>query len=207
MARSPASGGAAGFTLLELMIALTLTGLLSLVAYGSLDLSIKAMQRGRNAATDLQEIRVTQAILERSLSSAAPVRGDRQPYFIGDSQEMRFFTLVPLEAHNLGGIYHWRILAGKDGSGRRSLAVEQTRNVNWFRDPEGVEVKQVLIDNLTAVSFSYGRGGEGFTTWDAQKARSLPDWVEITFTQKNHAPMTLLIPLYVSKAEAKSLPR
>ena len=41
------SEASAGFTLLELMIALALTGLLSLVAYTSLSLSFKAMRHGR----------------------------------------------------------------------------------------------------------------------------------------------------------------
>ncbi len=199
--------GSAGFTLLELMIALALTGVLSLVAYASLDLCIKAMQKGQNAAADLQEIRVSQAILERSLSSAALVLVEKRPYFIGNSQEMRFFTQVPLEAYNLGGIYHWRILSGKDKSGQGVLAVEQTRNVNWFRDPEGLEVRQVLIGNLTSLSFSYGRGNEGFTTWDGEKATNLPDWVKISFTQKGHAPMVLLIPLYVSKTKSEGSSR
>ena len=109
----------AGFTLLELMISLVLTGLLSLVAYTSLSLSLR---HGQVAADQVQELRVGQTILRRSLSSA--VRGSLKTrlYFIGNAREMRFFTPVPLEAYNMGGIYHWRILAGQDeavpGSGR-----------------------------------------------------------------------------------------
>lgn len=193
----------AGFTLLELMIALALTGMLSLVAYASLNLSIKAMLKGQAAATDLQEIRVGQAIIERSLSSAVPVLIKKHLYFIGDGREMQFFTQVPLEAHNLGGIYHWRVLSGKDKSGQEVLAVEQTRNLNWFRDPGGIEVRQILIGNLSSIRFSYGRGGEEFTTWDASRAGGLPDWVKISLAQKGHEAMVLLIPLYVSKAQVE----
>jgi general secretion pathway protein J len=193
----------AGFTLLELMLALTLTGVLCIVAYASLDLSIKAVHKGQNVATDLQEIRVSQTILERSLSSATPEVVDKHLYFVGDSQQMQFFTLMPLEAHTLGGIYHWRILTGRDKSDGEVLAVEQTRDLNWFRDPGGVEVRQILIGNLTSVKFSYGRGGEGYSTWDAQKAKGLPDWVKIAFTQRGRQPMVLLIPLYASKVTVK----
>ena len=203
MAQNRTPGGSTGFTLLELLLALTLTGVLCMVAYASLDLSIKAMLKGQNAATDLQEIRVSQTILERSLSSAVPEVVDKHLYFVGDSQQMQFFTLVPLEAHTLGGIYHWRILIGEGKSGGEVLAVEQTRDLNWFRDPGGVEVRQILIGDLTSVHFSYGRGGEGYTSWDAQKAMSLPDWVKITFTQKKHQPTVLLIPVYASKVTVK----
>jgi hypothetical protein len=121
-------------------------------------------------------------------------------YFVGDGQEMQFFTLVPLEAHNLGGIYHWRVLFGRDKAGQGVLAVEQTKNLNWFRDPTGVEVRQILIGDLSSVTFSYGRGGEGFTTWDAARAGGMPDWVKISLAQKGHETMVLLIPIYVSKA-------
>jgi hypothetical protein len=47
---------------LKQMIALDLTGLLSLVAYTSLSLSIKAMPHGETAAENLQELRVSQTI-------------------------------------------------------------------------------------------------------------------------------------------------
>jgi prepilin-type N-terminal cleavage/methylation domain-containing protein len=195
----------AGFTLLELMIAMALTGILSLVAYASLNLTIRAMQKGQAAATDLQETRVAQTILERSLSSTAPVIIKKNFYFAGDEREMQFFTLVPLEGHNLGGIFHWRILAGKDKSGQEVLAVEQTRNLNWFRDPGGVEMRQILIGNLSSLRFAYGRGGEEFTTWDASRAGGVPDWVKISLAQKRHEAMVVLIPIYVSKVQVEKV--
>jgi prepilin-type N-terminal cleavage/methylation domain-containing protein len=188
----------AGFTLLELMISLVLTGLLSLVAYTSLSLSLKAMRHGQAAAEQAQELRVGQTILRRSLSSA--VRGSLKTrlYFIGNAREMRFFTPVPLEAYNMGGVYHWRILAGQDEADQMVLAVEQTKNVNWFRDPEGVEIRQILMDHLAALRFAYGQGDKEYGTWDAGKAKGLPDWVRVYLTLKGREPMVWLIPLHVS---------
>ena len=158
MAQTGKSAESAGFTLLELMIALGLTGLLSLVAYTALSLSLKAMRHGQAAAEQVQELRVAQTILARSLSSAVSGSLDKRRYFIGNAREMRFFTPVPLEAYNMGGIYHWRVLAGTDESDQLVLAVEQTKNVNWFRDPEGVEVRQIIMGNLTSLRFTYGQG-------------------------------------------------
>ena len=65
MAQTGKSAESAGFTLLELMIALGLTSLLSLVAYSALSLSLKAMQHGQAAAEQVQELRVAQTILAR----------------------------------------------------------------------------------------------------------------------------------------------
>jgi general secretion pathway protein J len=198
MARTGKSAASAGFTLLELMIALGLTSLLSLVAYTGLGLSLKAMQHGQAAAEQVQELRVANTILARSLSSAAGGSLFQRNYFIGNATEMRFFTPVPLEAHNMGGIYHWRVLAGQNESGQPVLAVEQTKNLNWFRDPEGVEVRQIIMGNLTSLRFTYGQGAEEFETWDAVKARGVPDWVRVYLTQKGQEPLVWFIHLHVS---------
>jgi len=198
MAQTGKSAGSAGFTLLELMIALGLTSLLSMVAYGALSLSLKAMQHGQAAAEQVQELRVAQTILARSLSSAASGSLDQRHYFLGNAAEMRFFTPVPLEAHNMGGIYYWRVLAGRDESDQLVLAVEQTKNVNWFRDPEGVEVRQIIIGDLTSLRFTYGHGTEEFQTWDAVKVRGLPQWIRVYLTQKGQAPLVWFIHLHAS---------
>ena len=206
MAQMGKSAQSAGFTMLELMIALGLTSLLSLVAYTGLGLSLKAMQHGQVAAEQVQELRVANTILARSLSSAAGGSLFQRNYFIGNATEMRFFTPVPLEAHNMGGIYHWRVLAGQNESGQLVLAVEQTKNLNWFRDPEGVEVRQIIMGNLTSLRFTYGQGAEEFETWDAVKAREVPDWVRIYLTQKGQEPLVWFIHLHVSgfKHDARS---
>ena len=198
MAQTGKSAGSAGFTLLELMIALGLTSLLSLVAYSSLSLSLKAMQHGQAAAEQVQELRVAQTILARSLSSAVIGSLDKRRYFIGNAAEMRFFTPVPLEPHNMGGIYHWRVLAGRDESNQLVLAVEQTKNLNWFRDPEGVEVRQIIMGNLASLRFTYGHGAEEYQTWDAYKAMGLPHWIRVYFTQKGQAPLVWFIHLHIS---------
>ena len=198
MAQTGKSAGSTGFTLLELMIALGLTSLLSLVAYTALSLSLKAMRHGQAAAEQVQELRVAHTILARSLSSAVSGSLDMRHYFIGNSSEMRFFTPVPLESYNMGGIYHWRVLAGQNESDQLVLAVEQTKNVNWSRDPEGVEVRQIIMGNMTSLRFTYGQGGEEYQTWDAAKAKALPHWIRVYLTQKGRAPLVWFIQLHVS---------
>jgi prepilin-type N-terminal cleavage/methylation domain-containing protein len=190
--------GESGFTLLELTIALAFTGVLSLIVYTSLSLCLKAMRHGQAAADLVQELRVSQTIVARSLSSAVRGSLDQRHYLIGNADEIRFFTAVPLEAYNMGGIYHWRILAGRDESNRLVLAVEQTRNVNWFRDPEGVEVRQILLGHLASLRFTYGQGGEEYASWDAKKVKALPDWVRVYLTQEGREPLVWFIRLQVS---------
>lgn len=194
---------AAGFTLLELVVALSLTSLLTVVAYTSLNISLKAVGRGQLAAERLQELRVGQNILERSLSSAVLGSLADRTYFIGDPRQMRFFTLEPLEAYNLGGVYHWRVLLGQDEAGNGVLAVEQTKNVNWYRDPEGVEVRQIIISGVAEAHFTYGTGGEEYENWDAKKVRNLPEWVKVNLTLNNQQSLVLMIPIHVAEFRPK----
>jgi prepilin-type N-terminal cleavage/methylation domain-containing protein len=197
----------AGFTLLELMVAMVLTSLLTLTIYTSLSLCLKTMRRGQAAAEVLQELRVGQRILTRSLSSTLSGSIGTRLYFLGDSEQMRLFTTVPLEAHSLGGIYHWRVLVGKDKASHVALAVEQTKNVNWHRDPEGVETRQVIMSNMSSAHFSYGRGQKSQEFWDAKTEGSLPDWVMVHLTIKGKQPIVLLIPIHVAETENDQSPR
>ena len=195
------SRATAGFTLLELMVALALVSILSLVAFVALNLSLKAVMRGQAAAANLQEIRVGQSFLARSLSSAAGGIKEAKPYFLGEPQEVKFFTFLPLEAHNLGGIYHWRLLVGRDEAGQGVLAVEQTKNVNWVRDREGVEIRQILLKNVASFSLSYGKGDKEFDQWDGRRQRGLPDWVRVKLALGGQEPLEWVIPIHVSVIE------
>ena len=111
---------------------------------------------------------------------------------------------MPLEVYNLGGAYHWRLLLGQDETGQEGvLAVEETRNLNWRRDPEGVEIRQIIIHQVASLRFVYGQGGEEFASWDGKATMRLPEWVRVELTLKGLAPQVLMIPIHV--VETKSL--
>ncbi|MBM4284243.1 MAG: prepilin-type N-terminal cleavage/methylation domain-containing protein [Deltaproteobacteria bacterium] len=193
-----------GLTLLELLVAMLLTSFLALVAYTSLSLSLRASAKGQAEAEVSQELRVGQAFLERSLISAAPrLHGYKafRPYFLGQSQELRFLTTTPLEAHSPAGIYHFRAFVGQDQRGRPCLAVEQTAGMAWLRNPEEVEIRQILIRNLADLKFTYGRAGKTHEAWDGSRQNRLPDWVEVTVAMSGREPQVWLIPLRVAETQ------
>ena len=108
---------------------------------------------------------------------------------------MRFFTFLPLEAHNLGGIYHWRVLVGRDEAGQGVIAVEQTRSINWARDHEGVEIRQILLKNVASVHFFYGRDGKAYDHWDARKNGGLPQFVKVQLALGGQKTQEWIIPI------------
>jgi hypothetical protein len=95
------------------------------------------------------------------------------------------------------------VLLGEDEARRGVLAVEQTKNVNWYRDPEGVETRQILIKDLADLHFTYGTGKDEFETWDGKKIGTLPDWVKVHLTMKGQAPQVLEISIHVAEFKVK----
>ena len=189
----------AGFTLLELVLAMILLSLLALVSYGTLNLCLKGARHGEAATTHLQQLRVARQYIERSLGSALPrlVRKGPWPYFEGEMQELEFLTPVPLQAHQLGGIYHMRLLAVPDEQGVNGLAVEEVKGFVWQEDPQKIETRLFLVRGLSSLRFTYLAGTEEFNTWHADRQKGLPDKVRIQLSLINDKPLEWLIPIRV----------
>jgi len=206
MRAGPRAGpGNSGFTLLELMASLVLVSLLSLVAYAALNLSLKATRHAQDKVEALQELRVGTRYLERTLSSAVPkaLYTKNRLYFDGEPQAIKFLTTVSLEAHNLGGLYHMRVFVGRDASGQGCLALEQSKIVNWRQDREGVEVRQILINNIEGLRFTYGLGSKEYSTWNGLRDGRLPDRVLMHLALPCQETRTWQIPIHVAEFQSK----
>lgn len=197
--------GDSGFTLLELLASLVLVSLLSLVAFAALNLSLKATRHAQVKVEALQELRVGLRYLERTLSSTAPkaLHTRNRYYFEGEPQEIKFLTTMSLEAHNLGGLYHMRVFAGRDDSGQGCLAIEQAKVVNWRQDRQGVEVRQILISQVKALRFTYGLGSKDYSTWNALRDGRLPDRVLMHLARSDQETRTWTIPIHVAELQPK----
>jgi prepilin-type N-terminal cleavage/methylation domain-containing protein len=195
----PPSAGSAGFTLLELVLALILVSLLSLVSYGTLNLSLKGARHGEAATANLQQLRVARQYLERSIGSALPrLKGKGPwPYFDGESQELKFLTPVPLQAHQLGGIYHLRVFTAPDDQGVNGLAVEEVKSLVWMDDPQKIETRLFLVRGLGSLRFTYLAGADEFNSWHADRQKSMPDRVRIQLSLSDQKPLEWLIPIRV----------
>jgi prepilin-type N-terminal cleavage/methylation domain-containing protein len=193
------SRGSAGFTLLELMLAMVLLSLLALVSYGTLNLCLKGARHGEAATVNLQQLRITRQYLERSLGSALPrLNGRGQwPYFEGEEQELKFLTPLGLQAHQLGGIYHMRVLAAPDEQGVNGLAMEEVKALVWQEEPDRIETRLFLLRGLASLRFTYLVGSQEFNTWHADRQKGMPDKVRISLSLKDQKPLEWLIPIRV----------
>lgn len=93
---------AAGFTLLEIVLAMTMLALLSAICYGAFYVGIRAVERGEVAVVSAQRLRATSDVFTRQVRSVEPfprADGFGEPYFVGTSTSVSFVTA----AAQLGG--------------------------------------------------------------------------------------------------------
>jgi general secretion pathway protein J len=104
---APVKRGAAGFTLVELLVGLSLLGLISLLLFGGLRFGLRTWEAGGTRLAQTNEIEAAQGLLRRQLAEAQPVivgapEEDPPVLFQGNGEALLF--VAPLPAHRgIGG--------------------------------------------------------------------------------------------------------
>src|SRR5216110_2783425 len=93
---------AGGFTLLEIVIALTALALVTVICYGAFHLGIRAMERGEVAVVAAQRLRVATDVIIRQIKSTVPYKArnrddEEYVFFMGTASSMAFITAAGLE--------------------------------------------------------------------------------------------------------------
>ena len=101
---APAAAAVArvGFTLLEIVIALTALALITVICYGAFHLGIRAMERGEVAVVAAQRLRVATDVIIRQIKSIVPYKArnrddEEYVFFMGTASSMAFITGAGLE--------------------------------------------------------------------------------------------------------------
>lgn len=124
----PARRSERGFTLLELVIALTLLALMSGVLYGALGFAGRSWEGGEAKAEATSGMRLTHEFLRAQIEGQHPLRMHKMPefplLFTGASDELRFAAPLPARVTG-GGIWYYRLAVIREGD-RERLALQRT---------------------------------------------------------------------------------
>ena len=141
-----------GFTLLELLISMTLFLLIIVILGGALHLSFRSIGAAEKRMDALERYRTSFGIVTAQLQSSAPLtydeEGTRKYYLKGDSTNLQFATNHSIRGGERGCvIVSYRLEPGDDG--KLSLYVSERA--------AGMEAEQEvkLFDDLKALSFAY----------------------------------------------------
>jgi general secretion pathway protein J len=163
MARNIA--GQRGFTLLEVLIALTLLGVLAGLLYGGLRFGTRVWEQGTDAAMGFGDVVSAQALCRRQLRAALPLplmeNGEQSGrFFEGTATAMRFFAPAPAEVL-VPGVYELELKAFAaseiDGvelrMSWRLLTADQQHGAEPFHSE--VAGDAILLAGAAAIRFLY----------------------------------------------------
>ena len=185
-----------GFTLIEILIAMTLLGLLMVMLFGGLGLGTRAWEASYVRSADLARLEAVQGFIRRALTGAYPLLGTndddakRKVTFTGGAEAVEFTALMP--AHFGVGGFYIITLAAEDGVDGARLVFRRQLYRSGDEEPSppapagDPEKEKVLLDGISKAEFSYFGATDIDETpawrdeWQDQK--TLPDLVRLSVT-------------------------
>lgn len=142
------SGG--GFTLLELVISMTLLGLIIVITMGAMGLGSRSAVSGERKMDVQERFRTVFSILDAQIQSQMPLtyeeEGEKRYYFSGDAKTMRFLTSSSIWSGQRGYvIVNYTVKA--DDRGKEILyAGEQVPGIEGRRDIRLIEAARISFE-------------------------------------------------------------
>jgi len=178
----PHVGDDAGYTLLELMIALTLLGFLSLLLFGGLKLGTRVWERSEDVSANGNRIRNAQQLLSDQIRQIYPLLlATSHLDFEGRESEVRFLTT----ASDNGALQRVTVLAARGGD---QTVLSEVVSDELARSPG---TARPLLAAITSLSFAYfgARKGEQRAQWhrDWRDQNRLPSLIRVAATLRDRA--------------------
>jgi len=198
----------AGLTLIELMVALALLGVVGLLTWRATSQLVDARERIGAELSHWQALVRTSALIERELMQIAPpelAEGARQAGTVAS------LPTLELEADSDGrrSRLAWTVVGGEQGFGRVEIRHENRRleALVWpDREALGEAIRLPLLDEVDALRWRLLAGGQTHGKWPATEDRNrsrgrdalvtpLPDAVEFTLELADVGPVTRVFAL------------
>jgi prepilin-type N-terminal cleavage/methylation domain-containing protein len=176
----PRARGPAGFTLVELIMALAIVGALLVTAFGGLRVVLGATQRGEERVEVHQHLRSLSTLLTRAVGSAFPYRGpmgenpEERLLFEGEGARVAFVSQAPPFPLGAPVAFTAVILELVEGEG---LVIRERALPNWNPFTEATVVLRDPTVTGLAIRYLDPAGGWA-STWEDDNRP--PAAVEIT---------------------------
>lgn len=185
MARPKADSG---FTLIEVLIAMTLLGVMVVLLFSSMKICADSWQKGEDKITEVNDVAVVYQFFQHHLSTAKPLWDDFSDEnkikifaFQGKSQELQFVSAFPASAKK-SGLQLFSLKLINDGTEQ----IIQVSITPFFPSAEGQEWRHeevTLLRHVRNFSLSYfgsdDAQAEGFWQEDWLAKESQPQLVKI----------------------------
>jgi prepilin-type N-terminal cleavage/methylation domain-containing protein len=181
----------AGFTLLELVLAMTALAMVAAICYGAFHLGIRAVQSGEVAVLTAERLRIATDVLIRQVKSVVPYCArnpddDVFPHFVGTATSMGFVTSARMKGG--GGmakvVYHLednppRLMMEESG-----FFSPDALGTDPVDQPDPHAVPTILLDGFRSIKFEYlmndGADTEWRDAWDGHAEEMIPSAVRVS---------------------------
>ncbi|MFO1305847.1 MAG: prepilin-type N-terminal cleavage/methylation domain-containing protein [Burkholderiales bacterium] len=196
----------AGFTLVELMVALTLFAILAGILFGSLRLAGRSADAGEEKAQASSGMRLASDYLREQLTSQHPQRMRKMLEFPimfgGSADELRYTATLPGRV-GVGGMWYYRLALSKvPGKDDTALVLERVMpdldapSMPSFSESE----RSVLADDIKSLKISYYGRDRGVSldqapTWRNQweDTQILPVLIRIEVVPRRGDPWPTMV--------------
>jgi general secretion pathway protein J len=191
----------AGFTLIEVMVTLTVLGFILLIIFGAFRLGLSAWDKGESAKEEYQRVRIISQLISRQIKSVVPFKiktkkaeGDYLA-FEGKAHSLKFVSAFPMRAKQSEGfvyaIYEFKE-GGREG-GRLVVYEQRVLNRDFFADEPREDLGVSMLEGISNVRFEYYREEdpenkkpeEWVEKWDAKEEKELPRALRMVITREN----------------------
>ena len=178
-----------GFTLLELVVTLTILGFVLVMVLGLLRLGITSWERGEAKADHYQKQRIVLNLLSQQVKSSFPYKIKAQKAegdyigFLGARDSLRFVSTFSITAKRPEGLVFviYRVEEGQDSEKLLKVFEKRVLNKDFMEETPEEEKFLTLLGDLSEFGFEYFQEGEEeeevgewVESWDGKDKRELP---------------------------------
>ncbi len=211
-----------GFTLLEMLIAVTLVALMAVSLWAVFSISIRSWTRGTDFIDANQHHRSIMDLVRKQMASAYGLIASPNPQqglvprllFQGTENSLRFISLNSLRFQESPGLTYVIYDIEQDSEGALSLVEKETRYLGQLADQEitANQAKPIpVFKNLTSCTFEYfdsqNREASWVRDWDGEKLRRLPKAISITMISQdpkgNSLNRHLVVPVHADAVDSR----
>ena len=196
-----------GFTLLELLISLTILGVIVVIMFGAFRIGVRAWEKGEKDVESRQRQRIVLDLMKRQLASTClrEVKDPgQQPLLLqGDNKSIAFVSHIPMAPGNRFGTVYVKYVVKPEDGGKRERLTFCEKNIVLLK--EGTDTGDLCEDDffdlfpgIQSIAFEYLKGQiDGETsqwqqTWDQAMDEGLPRAIRVILKEDVETP-----PIYV----------
>ncbi len=186
-----------GFTLLELIISITLVAIIVLIVAGAANLGYRSFNSGERKLNAVERLRASFIIIDAQIQSGVPLTledgGVKQYYFVGEQDSLKFSTNHSIWGGQRGYvIVNYRVET--DEKGKRTLFASEYK--------VGMEIQKEtkLLEGFNEITFDYfsqdvtEEEGEWITQWVDEEM--MPTKIKLNLVQGSTS-LAYIIPVRV----------